>query len=121
MLLKIKRFFKSLFSKNFIHPEINKRINTAIDDKIAGRVKAQSKETEKHTAFLNSLLRTYFSKQYDSPEMMKVSFDLCNKEWQTLVRDINSKSKLINLNKHAFSNKVKLVIKNINENGTNKK
>lgn len=119
MILKLRRLIKKWFSFKFKHPVVNQTLNTAIDDKIARRVKEQEAETKIHTDALNVILRTYFAKKYESPEMMKEGFDTCNKEWLTLVRKVNGTSKLINLKKDAFHNQVKLVIKKIEENGTN--
>ena len=113
MIQSIRRTFKKWFSFKFKHPAVNQTLNTAIDDKIARRVKEQEAETKIHTDALNVILRTYFAKKYESPEMMKVAFDTCNKEWLALVRKVNGSSKLINLKKDAFANQVKLVITKI--------
>jgi len=119
MIKNIRRIFKKWFSFKFKHPAVDETLNTAINDKIASRVKLQEAETKIHTDTLNSYLKTYFSKQYESPEMMKLAFDTTNKKWLNLVREVNGTSKLINLKKDAFKNQVELVIKKIKENGTN--
>lgn len=119
MIKKIKSLLKNLFSFKFKHPAVNETLNTAIDDKIKRRIKEQEGETRIHTDALNVILRTYFAKKYESPEMMKVAFDTCNKEWRTYVRAINSTSTLMNINEDAFHAQVKTVIKKIKENGTN--
>ena len=117
MLKKIKSFFRKLFSKQFIHPEVNKRLSNAIDDKIARRNEDTEKEINKNTEVLNSYLRTYFDKKYSSQSKMQVSFQTCNKQWLKHCREINSTNKLINVDKKAFEKQVKLVINKLKENG----
>lgn len=117
----MKSFFKKLFSRKFIHPVVNEKLSNAIDDKIAARVRQQQDLTREHEIVLNDIIKTYFSKKYESVDTMKVAFDLSNNKWQKICREVNGKSKLINLNKNAFKNKVEIIIKTLKENGTNKK
>ncbi|MES2592397.1 MAG: hypothetical protein V4608_10960 [Bacteroidota bacterium] len=119
MIQKIKKFLKTIFSARFTHPVVNEKLSTAIDDKLKKRVKEQGVEIDKNTLLLNSYLRTYFSKQYETPELMRHAFDVTNKEWQKHCRNINSTSKLINLDKEAFKKRVQLTIKTFNETNKN--
>lgn len=121
MIKKIKRIFKILFSKRFVHPVVDERLSTAIDDKIEARKKAQENESAIYEAKLNEFVKTYFSKKYESVELMGVSFAETNRQWKKLCRDVNRRNKLINLNKNAFQNRVQLVINQMKQNGTENK
>lgn len=118
MLLKIKQWIKSLFSFRFVHPLINDKLSTAIDDKLSKRVRAQNDAVDHYNRILNMHLRTYFSKQYESPELMQAAFNFTNKEWHKLARDVNSTNKLINLDKEAFKKRVELTVKHFKESQT---
>lgn len=124
MWKKFRSFLRRLFSKGFIHPALNEKLNTVIEDKINRVQKDQQVLIDKYSEFLNSYLRTYFSKQYDSQTQMAVAFNATNKEWQKLCRQVNSTEKLINIDKEAFKRQVKLVVtktKELNEAKTEKK
>lgn len=115
MINKLRQKIKGLFSKRFIHPIIDTQLSTAIDDKINRRKSEQQIQSDKYNDILNSYLRTYFSKTYDSQLDMMVAFKSVNKKWKTLCRDVNSTNPLINLKKDAFQNQVKLVVNKVNE------
>jgi len=120
MIKKLKSFFKKLFSKKFVHPVVNEKLSNAIDDKISKRIEKQNDLAKDYEIVLNGIVKTYVSKQYESVDTMKVAFDLSNKEWNKICKEVNGKSKLINLNKNAFKNKVEFVIKTLKD-GTSKK
>jgi hypothetical protein len=113
LFIAIKRFLKSVFSKQFIHPIIDQKLDMAIDDKLKRRAIEQEKLTDKYTQILNNYLKTYFSKTYATNSDMELAFTTTNREWKKLCREVNSKEKLINLKKEAFENQVKLVINQI--------
>ena len=106
----IKRFFAWLFKRRFVHPIVDESIDTAIIDHINKGRKKQIAEVEKYQKELNNYLHTYFSHQYSCTEDMVTAFSVTNKKWQSLVREVNSTNKLINLDKKAFEKKVKSVL-----------
>lgn len=110
-MLKLWKSFKKLFSFKFVHPLVNERVDHAITDKIKAHAKKQDKEASKYQDELNSIVRTYFSRPYETRLEMEVAFQECNRTWKKLCKEVNSTNKLINLNKSAFENQVKLVIK----------
>ena len=107
------KWFKKLFSKNFIVPIVNERLATAIDDKIKARHKKQEALIDKHQAVLNGYLITYFKHKYANNEEMAIAYIEVNKLWVKYCRDINSTEKLINLNKNAFKTEVDKVLNKI--------
>lgn len=123
MIKKIASFFVKFFAKakEKIMPTIDKELDKKIDEKVSARKELVAKEQTIHSDKLNSYLKTYFAKKYDTQDEMQVAFDLCNKNWKNYCRKINGNSTVINLNKKAFENQVKLVITKIKENGTHNK
>lgn len=115
IIQNIKQFIKRMFSFKFVHPIIDEQIDHAINDKLKKRRLEQEDETVKYNDKLNSYLRTYFSKDYATPQEMAMAFALVNKQWQELCRSVNSKNKLINLNKNSFKDRVKLTLIEINK------
>jgi len=113
---KLWKSFIKLFSFKFVHPVVNEELAHAINDKLDKRRKSQEDETEKYNDVLNSYLRTYFSTTYQNNQEMSIAFDLTNKKWKELCRDVNGKNKLINIKKEAFQNRVKLTFNQLNEN-----
>lgn len=100
----------------FISPEVNQKLSDAIDDKIAREKVKQSVEVNVHTKVLNSFLHTYFTKSYSSNEEMNIAYEAANKKWKEYVRGVNSTSRTLNLDKHAFEKHYQLVLKQIIKN-----
>ena len=116
MLKRWKQFVKYFSFGKFVHPVVNEELAHAINDKLDKRRKDQEDETEKYNTVLNGYLRTYFSTTYQDNQEMSIAFDLTNKKWKELCKDVNRKNKLINIKKEAFQNRVKLTINQLNEN-----
>lgn len=118
--MKIWKWFKSLFSfGKFVHPVVNEELSNLITDELGKRRTKQVEETEKHNEVLNGYLRTYFSTHYNDTTEMALAFELSNKKWKRYCRDVNATSKLINVSKEAFSNRVKMTINQLKENKQN--
>ncbi len=61
---------------------------------------------DKYNAIMNDYIHTFLSKQYSSIIEQQMAFDLINKDWKNLVRQVNSTEKLINLSKTAFEKQI---------------
>lgn len=102
----ILQFFKWLMKGATPHTSINQKLDTALDDKLRKRREEQQVLIQEHNEVLNSFLRTYFSKQYISNKEMAFAFSVSDRQWKRYVREVNSTTKLINLNKNDFKHRV---------------
>jgi len=100
------KFYKKLFSTKFVHPVINERLAEAIDDKLNATRKEQEALKEKYNVIMRDNIHTFLSKQYSSAIEQQMAFDVINKDWKKLVREVNSTEKLINLNKRGFEQQI---------------
>ena len=108
MWKKFVKWFKGLFSKNFIVPVVNERLATAVDDKLKAHGKQTQKEMDKYTQIMADYLQTFFSRKYKSDLDSQLAFDTINRDWKKLCRDVNSTNKHLSLNKNEFERQVKI-------------
>ena len=113
---KLLKKISSWFSFGFVHPILDDGIATELNNKLGDRRKKQVSETDKYNDILKSYLRTYFSATYVDSKEMSIAFDLTNRKWKELCKDVNRKNKLINIQKEAFANRVKLTIEQLKKN-----
>lgn len=116
--MKFWKWFKSLFSWKFVHPAVNEELAHAINDKLDKRRKEQEEQQEKYNDILNGYLRTYFSTAYVDNKEMSIAFDLTNKKWKELCKQVNKSNKLINIKKEAFTERVKLTLAELHKSKT---
>lgn len=102
-----KKWWASLFSTDFIHPDMVNRLDTAVDHKIAKVTKDQEKDKEKYRVIMKNYVHAFFSKKYTSVVEEQVAFDVINKDWKKLVRRVNSTHRFIQLSKTEFERQVK--------------
>lgn len=112
---KLWIWFKSLFSLHFVHPSANEELAHAINDKLDKRRREQEEQSEKYNDILNGYLRTYFSTTYKDNNEMSIAFDLTNKKWKELCKQVNKSNKLINIKKDAFADRVKLTLNELHK------
>lgn len=104
----------------FVHPVVNDGFRDAIDHKIQSNKKQQDDLIKIHNEYLNSLLQTLFSRNYNSSMDMRIAYELLNKEWKKYCKEINSTERLINLKHGAFTEGFKQIIQT-NKNKNNGK
>lgn len=110
MWKKIVKWFKGLFSKNFITPVVNEKLATAVDDKIKAHHKVANKEADKYTQVMADYLKTFFSRKYTSDLDSQMAYDTINRDWKKLCKKVNGTSRHINLKKDEFERQVKIVL-----------
>ena len=110
MWKKFVKWFKGLFSSNFIVPTVNEKLATAVDDKIKANGKQVQKEMDKYTKIMADYLKTFFSRKYLSDMDSQLAFDTINREWKQLCRAVNSTNKNLSLNKNEFERQVRIVL-----------
>ena len=115
MFQKIKALWRKIFKREFVHPVVNDKVNTAISDKLASVERERMAIIHKYDQELNSLLRTYFGREYPSQQDMALAFEVSNKEWLKIVRKANSTERLINLDKEAFKKQCKKVVEHVKD------
>ena len=123
MIQKIKKYIKWFFGKKekFISPAIADEINKEVTDKLVAKQEKIKREVLPHEKFLNDLIFAHLGKPHNTHIEMQTSFDICDKKWRKYVRDINSTSKDISLNKTAFKDNIVRILKNegwVDTNGT---
>lgn len=112
MWKKFVKWWKGLFSSNFIVPVVNEKLATAVDDKLAAHSKQTQKEKDKYTQVMADYLQTFFSRKYKSDMDSQLAFDTINREWKQLCRTVNSTNRNLSLDKKEFERQVKIVLEN---------
>lgn len=110
MFKKIAKFVRGLFSRNFIVPAVNEKLATAVDDKIKAHSKKTEIEQAKYTKIMADHLATFFARKYTCDIDSQLAFDIINREWKQLVRQVNSTNRHLNLKKDEFERQVKIVL-----------
>ena len=115
MWKKFVKWFKGLFSSNFITPTVNEKLATAVDDKIKKHNKVAEQEMAKYTQIMADYLKTFFSRKYLSDMDSQLAFDTLDREWKQLCVKVNSTNRHINLKKDEFKRQVKITLEKNNK------